>query len=266
MRISPIFAIVVREYYLMRASIARIVPLFVWSAIDIVLWGFLTRFLSGLVPAGFNAVTVLLGAILLWNFLIRIMQGVSTTFLEDVWTRNFLNVFSSPITIAEYLSGLVISSIIMSIIGVIVMLSIATIGFGLSIFVYGVLLIPFVIILFIFGIALGIAGSAIVLRLGSSAEWFIWPIPAVISPFVGVLYPLSILPPWMQAIGRLLPPSYVFEGMRTVIAGGGISSASLLTGFILSVLSIFIACGFFVYVFRYAVRTGLLARFSAEST
>ncbi len=266
MRLSPIFAIVVREYYLMRASIARIVPLFVWSAIDIVLWGFLTRFLSGLVPAGFNTVTVLLGAILLWNFLIRIMQGVSTTFLEDVWTRNFLNVFSSPITIAEYLSGLVISSIIMSIIGVIVMLSIATIGFGLPIFTFGALLVPFVLILFLFGIALGIAGSAIVLRLGSSAEWFIWPIPAVISPFVGVLYPLSILPPWMQAIGRILPPSYVFEGMRTVISGGGVSSASLLTGFILSVLSIFIACGFFVYVFRYVVRTGLLARFSAEST
>ena len=29
------------------------------------------------------------------------------------------------------------------------------------------------------------------LRLGPAAEWFIWPIPALISPFAGVFYPLT---------------------------------------------------------------------------
>ena len=44
-------------------------------------------------------------------------------------------------------------------------------------------------VLFITGIALGVAASALVLRLGPASEWLIWPIPMLISPFAGVFYP-----------------------------------------------------------------------------
>ncbi len=260
-----IAAIALREYYLVRGSIARLFPLCVWAGIDIVVWGFLTKYLSTVVTGSFNVVSVLLGSILLWNFLIRMMQGVTTTFFEDVWSRNFLNVFSSPISIAEYVSGLILSSILMSLISVTVMLLLAVFVFSLTLLPYGLLLIPFVFILLLFGIALGIVGAAIVLRLGPSAEWFIWPIPAIISPFVGVLYPLAVLPHWMQFIGRFLPPSYVFEGMRAVIAGSPVSMQSLVIGSVLAILSLIVACLYFARVFRFAVRTGLIARYSAES-
>src|SRR4029077_577479 len=103
-------------------------------------------------------------------------------------------------------------------VGLVAMMALATAAFGFSFLSYGILLVPFLFILFLFGIALGIFACALVLRLGPAAEWFIWPIPALISPFAGVLYPLSTLPPWMQFIARLLPASYVFEGMRAVIA------------------------------------------------
>ena len=119
--------------------------------------------------------------------------------------------------------------------------------------------------LFLFGIALGIAGAAIVLRLGPASEWFIWPIPAMISPFVGVFYPLSTLPQWMHYIAYLLPPSYVFEAMRAIILGKPYSSSLLLWGIALAGVYILLAGGFFIRVYRYAVRTGLLARYSAES-
>ena len=100
--------------------------------------------------------------------------------------------------IAEYVGGLVLTSIATSLIGLVVMLVLATTIFGLSYFSFGLVLIPFLLVLFLFGIALGIAGAAIVLRLGPASEWFIWPIPAMISPFVGVFYPLSTLPQWMH--------------------------------------------------------------------
>ena len=45
---------------------------------------------------------------LLWDFFSRVMHGVTTAFFEDVWSRNFLNFFASPLTISEYLAGLVI--------------------------------------------------------------------------------------------------------------------------------------------------------------
>jgi len=97
--------------------------------------------------------------------------------------------------------------------------------FGLSFLSYGLLLIPFLLVLFLFGIALGIFASTVVLRLGPASEWFIWPVPALISPFAGVFYPVATLPAWMQGIAHVLPPSYVFEGMRAIVAGAEFSGA-----------------------------------------
>ncbi|HLG99730.1 MAG TPA: ABC transporter permease [Bryobacteraceae bacterium] len=258
-------AIFLRQLYLLRGSPARILPLFGWVAIDIVLWGFITRYLNAVSRSGFNFVPAILGAVLLWDFFSRVMQGVTTAFFEDVWSRNFLNVFATPLSIWEYLLGLVLSSIFTSSLGLVVMLVLATAVFGLSFFSYGLMLIPFLLTLFAFGIALGIVASALVLRLGPAAEWFVWPIPALISPFAGVFYPLSILPAWMQVVARVLPPSYVFENMRSVVAGHAGSPAGVAAGGALVVLYIAGACWIFARVYRRAVRTGLIARYSAET-
>lgn len=254
-----------RQVYLLRGSFSRVVPLFAWVAVDMVLWGFLTRYLNVSASAGFDFVPMLLGAVLFWDFFIRVMQGVTMAFFEDVWSRNFLNMFASPISIAEYITGLVLSSIGMTLVGLLAMILIATLCFGLSLLVYGLMLLPFLFILFLFGIAIGIFGCAIVLRLGPAAEWFIWPIPAFLSPFVGVLYPVSILPHWMQWISRLLPPSYVFEGMRAIVAGDIASWTLLIWSGGLAMGYIFLACWIFTRTYRHAVRTGLIARYSVES-
>lgn len=265
MQFNRTAAILLRQFYLMRGSVARLLPLFAWVAVDILLWGFITKYLNSVAKPGFNFVPVLLGAVLLWDFFTRVMQGVTTAFLEDVWSRSFLNIFATPLSVSEYVGGLVLTSIITSSLGLVVMMVLATTAFGLSYFVYGLMLAPFLLVLFLFGIALGIAGAAMVLRLGPASEWFIWPIPAMISPFVGVFYPLDTLPQWMHVIAYLLPPSYVFEGMRAIVLGGQFSGTVLVWGICLALLYIVLAGWFFSRVYRYAVRTGLLARYSAES-
>jgi ABC-2 type transport system permease protein len=264
-RFNRIAAIVLRHFYLIRGSFSRFFPLFAWVAVDMVLWGFITRYLNVVTSSGLNFVPIFLGAVLLWDFFTRVMHGVTTAFFEDVWARNFLNIFATPLSIGEYLSGLVLSSIATSLVGLIVMLVLATVVFGLSFAGYGIMLVPFLLVLFLFGIALGIFASAIVLRLGPASEWFIWPIPAFVSPFAGVFYPISTLPLWMQYFSRLLPPSYVFEGMRTVISGAAVSGSNLFWGACLAVLYILFACWCFTRVYRHAVRTGLIARYSAET-
>jgi len=260
-----IAAIVVRQYYLLSGSPARIVPLFAWVAIDVVLWGFITRFLDRVSAARLDFVATLLGAVLLWDYLTRVMHGVTMAFFEDVWSRNFLNYFATPLTIAEYVIGLVTTSIATSLVGLLVMIAVAHAAFGLSLAVYGAALAGFLAILFVFGIALGILGTAIVLRLGPAAEWLIWPIPALLTPFAAVFYPLSTLPGWMQAIGRALPPSYVFEAARAVAQGSRPSLTDLATGGALAVTGLIGAGWLFTRVYRRAARTGLLARYSAES-
>ncbi|HTY01442.1 MAG TPA: ABC transporter permease [Bacteroidota bacterium] len=265
MKASHVAAIVLRQYYLLRGSLSRIVPLFAWVGVDIVLWGFITRYLNTFATTGLNFVPLFLGAVLLWDFFTRVMQGVTIAFFEDVWARNFLNIFASPLSIGEYLAGLVITTIATSSLGLVVMLVLATTIFGLSFVVYGAMFLPFLLLLLFFGIALGIFCSAVVLRLGPASEWFVWPIPALITPFAGVFYPLDTLPSWMRYISLLLPPSYVFEGMRTIISHGTMEGHGLLMGGALTLLYLFLASLFFKRVYRQAVRTGLIARYSAES-
>ena len=264
-RLRRVAAVLLRHFYLIRGSLSRVFPLFVWVGIDMVLWGFISRYLGAAGAFRFSLVTALLGAVLLWDFQARVMQGVTMAFFEDVWSRNFLNVFASPIRLSEYLGGLVLSSVATSAVGLAVMLLVAVAAFGLSFAPYGLSLAAFLGVLFLFGIALGIVGAAVVLRLGPAAEWFIWPIPAVLSPFACVFYPLATLPTWMRPAARLLPASYVFEGMRAVLGGGRAPAGALAAGAGLAVVYVLLACWLFRVVHRYAVRTGLIARYAAES-
>jgi ABC-2 type transport system permease protein len=259
------FAIVLRQFYLIRGSFARFLPLFVWVAIDMLLWGFLSRYLNSIAGAGMNFVPVLLGAVLLWDFLVRVAQGVTIAFLEDVWSRNFLNFFATPLSVGEYLAGLVVTSVATSTVGLGVMLVLATTIFGLPFLSFGGLILPFLFILFLTGIALGILSAAIVLRLGPASEWFVWIIPATLSPFAAVFYPLSSLPQWMRVVARAIPPSYVFEGMRGSITQGTLAGGPLAVGAALTVAYAALACWIFGRTYRYAIRTGLIARYSAES-
>ena len=191
---SRVGAIVLRMFYLYRGSPQRVFPIFVFVAVDIVLWGFLTRYLNSVSRADFNFVPALLGAVLLWDFLTRVMQQITMALFEDVWTRNFLNFFATPLRVSEYLAGLLIVAVSTSLLSLVAMLALAQIAFGLSFLAYGVALAPFLMVLFVTGIALGVAASALVLRLGPASEWLIWPIPMLISPFAGVFYPIAVLP------------------------------------------------------------------------
>jgi ABC-2 type transport system permease protein len=261
---TRIAAVVLRQLYLYRGSPQRVLPLFVWVVLDIVLWGFITRFLGQVSGARFSFVPALLGAVLLWDFLTRVMQGITTAFFEDVWSRNFLNVFATPMRITEYLAGLITIGVANSLVALVAMFALAWALFGLSFLAYGIAIAPFLLVLFLTGIALGVLGAGMVLRLGPASEWLIWPIPTLLAPFAGVFYPLSVLPGWMQAVSYALPPAYVFNGMRAVVAGKAAPWGEPIGGG-LALVYLGLAGAFFAAVYRYAIRTGLIARYSAET-
>jgi ABC-2 type transport system permease protein len=268
MSISRVFAIFVRQLFLYRGNPTRLVSIFLWLVIDVIQWGFISRYLGSFGQATFNFITVILGAIILWEFVARIQQGIMMAFLEDIWTQNFINFFASPLKIREYLSGLVMTSVVSGAAGFLVMVAIAGLLFGYSIMKIGVLLVPFMIILLLFGTAMGIFVSAIVFRLGPSAEWLGWPIPMVLSLFAGVYYPISALPPALAAFAKLVPPSYVFQSLRSILASGSFPAPlvqDLLIGTVLSVVYLIGASYFFVVVYKRNLKTGSIARFNAEA-
>ena len=115
---------------------------------------------------------------------------------------------------------------------------------------------------------MGIFVSAMIFRLGPSAEWLGWPIPLVLSLFAGVFYPIATLPPALRVISRLIPPAYVFESMRAILTSGTFPDnlfSSLMTGAALAIAYLVATCFFFIHIYRKNLQSGSIARFNAES-
>ncbi len=268
MRLTRIFAIFLRQLFLLKSNPTRLSSIFLSLIVNILQWGFISEFLSSLGESTFSFITVILGAIILWEFLSRTQQGIMRGFLEDIWTQNFINYFASPLEIKEYLGGLVLNSVATSISGFWIMVLIAGLAFGYSILKIGLLLLPFMFILFIFGIAMGIFVSALIFRLGPSGEWLGWPLPLVLSIFSGVYYPVSTLPSALQMVAKLMPPCYVFESIRSILSTGTISGGlviNLLAGGLLTMVYLLVVYKFFIRIYRYNLKSGAIARFNAEA-
>jgi ABC-2 type transport system permease protein len=267
MNLKRIYAVFVRQIYLLGNNPTRIAGNFVWLTIAIVQWGFISKYLGSLGKANFNFITVILGALILWEFLTRIQQGIRMAFLEDIWSNNLINFFASPLRISEYTLGMVSSSIITGLLGFLIMSVIAGLGFGYDIFIIGLSMIPFVAILFLFGMALGIFICAMIFQLGPTAEWLGWPIPMILSLISGVYYPIDTLPDFLKLVAGLFPPAYVFESLRAQleqVATVHMVVHNLILGLGLALFYLALSYRFFLLVYHHNLKSGKLARFNAS--
>src|SRR5215203_5712565 len=90
-------AMVLRYWYLLRSSWARLLELIYWPAVQMVMWGFLQTYLveqTGLIA---RAGATFIGAVMLWDILFRGQLGFSISFLEEMWSRNLANLMMSPL-------------------------------------------------------------------------------------------------------------------------------------------------------------------------
>ncbi|RMF91902.1 MAG: ABC transporter permease [Nitrospinota bacterium] len=260
--VRRIFAIFLRQFYLYRRSIHRVLGLFYWPTLELFLWGFLTVYLNRIGAANFDFVPLLLGGLIFWNLFNRAQQSVSISFLEDVWTRNLGNIFASPIRPLEFLGGLIMLSVFQSAISFTLMAGLATILWKFDLFRFGLLLLPFFANLFLLGWTFGILSTALVLRLGPSVDILAWSFPVLIQPLSAVFYPMSVLPGFLQPIAWLLPTAHVFEGMRAVLLQQVFSPQRLLWALGLNLCYFTSALLFFQRSFRHVRQKGLLQRYT----
>lgn len=266
MSIKRILAIILRQYFLYKSNPVRLLGMFLWPFLTILQWGFLTKYLSALGKDTFSFVTVILGAVVVYEFMTRIMNGVMATFLEDVWSKNFLNVFSSPIKIEEYLLGLVLSSMIMGAINFLIISLVTGLFFKYNILKIGFILWILLFNLFLFGVALGIFITSVIFKLGPAAEWLGWPLPFILSIISGVFYPISTLPKVLQHISKIFPTAYVFETLRNILLERTNLSEvfyNLEFSFMLSTLFLILNYVLFIKIYKQNLKSGAIARFSA---
>src|SRR6478735_6528785 len=210
-------AMVLRYWYLLRSSFARLIELIYWPTVQMLMWGFLQTYLAGQTSLYARAGGVLIGAVMLWDILFRGQLGFSISFLEEMWSRNLGNLMISPLRASEFVLALMIMSIIRLAIGMVPVTLLAIWFFGFNLWALGIALAAFFANLMLTGWAVGIFVSGLVLRNGLGAETFAWSIMFLFLPLTCVYYPVATLPSWLQTVAWMLPPTYVFEGMRALV-------------------------------------------------
>ncbi|WP_433508840.1 ABC transporter permease [Nonomuraea sp. CA-143628] len=258
-RRSRISGVIRRDFAALRRSPVRMFEILFWPTVELLLWGFVTLFLrTQQVPF---VVAFLIGAVLLWQVLQKASNEISMAFLEDIWSRNLLNVQVSPLSSVEYLIGLMLFSLGKVVFAVAVMAGLALVLYGFGVTSLGVGLVPFMGILLLLGWSLGLIGISAVLRFGENAQVIAWSVVFFVQPLAGIFYPLSVLPAPVRTVAWFLPASHVFEGMRTVMSGGAVPWDRMAWAAGLNAVYLAIALGVFGWALNYARRHGRLSRF-----
>lgn len=251
-------AMILRHVYLLRTSWPRIFELMYWPTIQIVLWGFITRYLMASSSVIAQASGMLISAVLLWDVLFRGQLGFSLSFLEEIWSRNLANISVSPLRPAEFLVALTTMSLIRTLIGALPASGLAIVFYDASVYDLGLPLVAFFVNLLVMGWAIGMMVSALILRVGLGAENTAWLAIFLIAPVSAIYYPVAVLPEWLQVVAWSLPTAPVFEGMRAILLDGQFRADLLIHAILLDLVYLAVGAALFLYSLQVARRRGLL--------
>ena len=249
MRWHKIYGLSLRHIYLIKSSFPRILDLIYWPTIQIFLWGFISKFFTINSAYYNNTVGVILTAAILYDFLFRSSISYNMMFLEEIWSRNFTNLFIAPIKISEIISALTLTAIIRTSIGLIPAALLAIPLFGVSLFSLGPPLLLLLLSLYIFGITLGLLVTSGLLRFGPSFENIAWASLFFLAPLGCIYYPIDILPEWLQIISKTLPLVYIFEEMRNILINNSINYFQIYKA--ISISSLYFLLGVIVFYLSY---------------
>ncbi len=155
-------------------------------------------------------------------FVASVLFGTFQVIQSDrEWYQTIRYVYISPISYYVYILGRAASKIAVSVFAVAI-----TLVFG--VFFLGVRMhlalsdVPLFLVTTILGLAvllaIGICLGGISFLTAKHTHGLAEGIPGLFYVFCGVLFPLSVLPDWGQAIGRAIPLTYWFDITRRLLA------------------------------------------------
>jgi ABC-2 type transport system permease protein len=259
-RVRRVGALLLRYLLLVRRDPSRVVDMFYWPLVDIVMWGLLTWFVARIGANLPNAIAVFLGAAILWNVFFRAAQDVSVSFMDDVWARSLVTIFASELTFAEFGVAITLVGAIKVVIALVAMAAMAWLLYAFDVFTLGWALLPFAANLVLFGWTLGLVSLAIIVRFGGRWAIISWSLPFLVMPVSSVFWPEAVLPGPLRAVARAVPANHVFEGMRAVVTEGRIAGDRILLATAESILYLGAAAALVAWVFRIALARGLLPK------
>jgi ABC-2 type transport system permease protein len=258
MNLTRIYGLFLRHFYLITGSFPRILDLIYWPSIQITLWGFISNFFADHSTYYNGTVGVILSCAILYDFLFRTSIGFNMLFLEEIWSRNFTNLFIAPMKISEIIISLVFTALIRALIGLVPAILLTSPLFGISLLDLGLPLAFLFLSLYIFGITLGLFVSAGLLRFGPSFENIAWSTMFLLAPFGCIYYPVETLPEIFQSIAYTLPLVYIFEETRNILVNQSVDYGNIIQALYLNAAYLIVAISVFYYSFDKAREKGTL--------
>lgn len=245
----------------MKRDLFRLFDIFWWPVFDLFIWGLLSLYLMQTSTGAINFVSLFLGGMILWTFFDRASRDISRSMMDELWNRNLVNIFSTPLSLTEYLTGTLLVAVMKLVLSAVVMIILATVFYGFRPPSIGWFFIPAIFGLTIFGWSISFVVQSLILRHGHTIEVFIWAVAILIQPFSCVFYPLETLPVWAQSIATLLPTTYIFENMRSMLTTGTVDIQQIVISFALNGVYLVASLVFFYRTFVYAKVHGLLVKY-----
>ncbi len=258
MSFNRMYGLFLRHFFLIKSSFPRILDLIYWPTIQIILWGFISKFFSIYSDYYNNTVGIILTCAILYDFLFRSSISFNMLFLEEIWSRNFTNLFIAPMKISEIIISLVFTALIRTLIGLVPAILITSPLFGISILNLGIPLFFLFLSLYIFGITLGLFVSSGLIRFGPSFENIAWSSLFLLAPLGCIYYPIEILPEFFQILAKGLPLVFIFDETRNILVNNFVDFGNILHAFYLNAIYLLIGIYLFYFSFSKARKKGSL--------
>jgi ABC-2 type transport system permease protein len=264
MKAHRIYAIILRHLYNFKHSFDKYTEIFLFPIIDVLLWGMTSLYFQNTLaaqpgpPGTYSFVIAIVSAIIFWLITLRISSDVPFGLLDDLWSRNLINIFGSPLRLSEWIVASVIVGCIKAILSAALVALIAFALYRVNILTFGFTLVPFVFLLVLSGTWIALLISGMIMRFGQRIQALAWSFGMILLPFSAIYYPVSILPEWAQYIARILPTTYIFESGRYFLKTGTMNWSLFLIGFGLNCLYTLLGGLFLFHAFKIRLKKGIL--------
>jgi ABC-2 type transport system permease protein len=256
---ARIGAVLLQEMYITARSVEVMVDLPFWSIMTVIVFGFVTKFLSTVMNPTI-AQYLYLGT-LMWEIMRVTQYSMSLGALWNVWSHNFSNMFITPLSMLEYVVAQMVSGAVKALLlfAVVALIAALLFDFNLLNMGFGNLALAFFNLLW-FAYSIGLFILGIILRLGTRIQALAWGLVLVFQPLTAAYYPLSVMPPVLQSVALAFPPTYVFEAARAGLTTPGVHWDWTLTAALENVVYFALSVWFFQYMYRRSRETGQFAR------
>lgn len=261
MKLYRIYGIILHYYYSFKHSYDKLVDAFYWPTLDLFLWGLTSTYIQKSGMGLPNIMLIVLSGIVFWIIFWRAQYEITIGLLDELWNKNLVNLFVTPLRFGEWVIAWLVMGILKGIVSFAFASTFAFVLYKTNIFVYGFAILPFMFILLLAGWSVGFIVASIIMRYGSKVQTLAWSFPWIIAPFSAIYYPVSILPEWARYITAVVPTSYVFEGMREIIATGIFDWNKFLIALVLSLIYLTISIIFINISFKRIMQKGIIKLF-----